>query len=233
MWSMTRCLARWVLVAAMPAAPLLAQNDAALAKVLAQLDAAAAHFNTAQADFSWDQYTQVVKSHDVQKGNIAFRHGAKGTAMIAHILTDNGQPAPRDVLFRDGEISLYQPAMHQETIMAAGTHREQYESYSTLGFGSSGKELSADWKITYKGNDRIDGTDVAVLDLQPKQAGGNQLFTHIVISIDPVRSVSLKQEFFEPSGDTRTSTFTNVVLNKVPDSAFTLKVPKDVQKIRR
>ena len=62
--------------------------------------------------------------------------------MVAHIKTDNDQPSPKDVLFRDGEVRLYQPAIKQETILAAGANRQQYESYSTLGFGGSGKDLT-------------------------------------------------------------------------------------------
>jgi outer membrane lipoprotein-sorting protein len=222
-----------VLCAAVPLHAQTAGDAAALTKVLAELDAASARFQSAQADFSWDQYTSVVQTHDVQKGSIAFRRGSKGTAMVAHILTDNDQAAPRDVLFKDGEVLLYQPSVHQLTIMAAGPHREQWEGYSTLGFGSSGKELEAGWKISYKGMDHIGATSVAVLDLQPKQGSAAQMFTHIVISIDPERSVSLKQEFFEQGGDTRTSTFTNIVLNKAPDKLFTLNVPKDTTKIKR
>ena len=97
-----------------------------LDKVLAQLDAAAARFQSAQADFVWDQYTAVVQSHDVQKGSIAFRRGSKSVAMVAHIKTDNDQPSPKDVLFKNGEVSLYQPQIRQETILAAGENRQQY-----------------------------------------------------------------------------------------------------------
>ena len=51
---------------------MLAQN-AELQKVLAEMDTASAKFQSAQADFVWDQYTAVVQSHDFQKGTIAFR----------------------------------------------------------------------------------------------------------------------------------------------------------------
>ena len=218
-------MAPWTLAAQAPGAD--------LDKVLAQLDAAAARFQSAQADFAWDQYTAVVQNHDVQKGTIAFRRGSKSVAMVAHIKTDNDQPSPKDVLFKDGEVRLYQPQIKQETILSAGANRQQYESYSTLGFGGSGRDLSAQWKINFEGMEKIDGVDTAKLDLTYKQPAPNSMFTHITIWIDPVHSTSLKQEFFESSGDVRTATYTNIQLNKSPDGMFTLKVPSGTNVIRK
>ncbi len=204
-----------------------------LDRVLAELDAASARFASAQADFAWDQYTAVVQNHDVQKGSIAFRRGSKSVAMIAHIKTDNDQPSPKDVLFKDGEVRLYQPQIRQETILAAGANRQQYESYSTLGFGGSGQSLSSQWNIAYGGMEKVDGVDTAKLDLTSKHPAPNAMFTHITIWIDPVHSTSLKQEFFEPSGDVRTATYTNIQLNRSPDSMFALKVPSGTDVIRK
>ncbi len=208
-------------------------TGAELDKVLAQLDAAAARFQSAQADFVWDQYTSVVQSHDVQKGSIAFRRGAKSVAMVAHIKTDNDQPSPKDVLFKDGEVRLYQPQIKQETILAAGANRQQYESYSTLGFGGSGRDLAAQWNIAYQGSEKIDGIDTAKLDLTSKHPAPNSMFTHITIWVDPAHSTSLRQQFFEPSGDTRTATYVNIVQNRSPDSMFNLKTPSGTQVIRK
>ena len=204
-----------------------------LDKVLGQLDAAAARFESAQADFAWDQYTAIVQNHDVQKGNIAFRRGSKSVAMVAHIKTDNDQPSPKDVLFKDGEVRLYQPQIKQETILAAGANRQQYESYSTLGFGGSGRDLAGQWNISYGGMEKVDGVETAKLDLTSKHPTSSAMFTHITIWIDPAHSTSLKQQFFEPSGDVRTATYTNIQLNRSPDSVFALKVPSGTNVIHK
>jgi len=208
-------------------------QSADLDKVLAQLDAAAGRFESAQADFAWDQFTAVVQDHDVQKGTIAFRRGAKSVAMIAHVQTDNGQPSPKDVLFKNGEVELYQPLIKQETVLSAGANRQQYESYSTLGFGGSGHDLTAQWNVAYKGTEKIDGVETAKLDLTSKHPSPNPMFTHITIWVDPAHSTSLKQVFFEPSGDMRTATYSNIQLNRAPDSLFELKVPKGTNVIRK
>lgn len=208
-------------------------QDAQLAKVLAQMDAAAAKFHSAQANFTWDQLTAVVQEHDVQKGTLAIQRGAGGASMVAHVLTENGQPAPKEVLFRNGELQLYQPAIKQETILSAGANREQFESYATLGFGGSGKDLQANWKVSYEGADTVDGVAVAKLNLLPKNPAPNQMFSRIEIYLDPANDTSRKQIFYTPDGDTRVATYTDIKLNGVPDSAFALKVPKGTQVIRK
>ncbi|WP_251106469.1 LolA family protein [Alloacidobacterium dinghuense] len=216
-------------VAAIPA---LAQN-ADLQKILSQMDAASQKFESAQADFSWDQLTAVVQSHEITTGTIAFRRVVSSTEMIAHVKTDNGQPAPKDILYKNGELAYYQPAIKQQTIFSTGANRQQAEGFLTLGFGGSGKDLAANWIINFQGMEAIDGTQTAKLDLTPKQVGSNQMFTHVTIWIDPARAISLKQVFFQESGDTRTAIYSNIQMNQVPASAFALKIPHDVQTIRK
>jgi outer membrane lipoprotein-sorting protein len=206
----------------------MAQN-AELQKVLAEMDTASAKFQSAQADFVWDQYTAVVQSHDYQKGTIAFRRVGNATEMVAHIKTENDQPAQKDVLYKGGELDFYQPALKQETILNAGANVERY---LTLGFGGSGKDLAANWNIAYQGNETIDGVETTKLDLTPKQGGNNQ-FTHITVWVDSKRGISLKQIVFQDSGDSRTAVYSNIKMNSVPASTFTLQVAPGTQKVRK
>ena len=152
----------------------MAQN-AELQKVLAEMDTASAKFQSAQADFVWDQYTAVVQSHDYQKGTIAFRRVGNATEMVAHVKTENDQPARKDVLYKGGELDFYQPALKQETILNAGANVERY---LTLGFGGSGKDLAANWNIAYQGTETIDGVETAKLDLTPKQRRQQPVHAH-------------------------------------------------------
>jgi outer membrane lipoprotein-sorting protein len=204
----------------------VAQN-ADLQKVLVQMDAAAARFQSAQADLTADQYTAVVQSHDIQKGTVAFRRASGAMQMVMHIKTDNDQPAVKDVLYKGSEIDFYQPAVKQETILSASA---DYERYLSLGFGGSGKELSRDWNIAYQGTETIDGIETAKLDLTPKGAASNQL-THITVWIDPKRGLSLRQQIFQDGGDYRTANYSNIKLNTVPESAFTLQIAPGTEKV--
>jgi outer membrane lipoprotein-sorting protein len=204
-----------------------AQN-ADLQKVLSEMDAASAKFQSAQADFSADSYTAVVESHDVQKGTIAFRRAGGATEMIMHVKTDEGQPSLKDVLYKNGELDYYQPTVKQETILKAGSN---YDRYFSLGFGGGGKDLAANWNINYMGTETVDGVEAAKLDLTAKTPSDQ--FTHITIWVDAKRDVSLKQQVFQDSGDSRTAVYSNIKLNDVPASAFTLQIASGTQVQRR
>ena len=166
-----------------------------------------------------------MQEHDVQKGTIAFRREGGDIQMIVHVKTENDQPAPKDVLYKGGELDLYQPTIKQETILSAGKDRDSFESYATLGFGASGKALASSWNVTYEGVDTIDGTKVAKLNLAPKHPTASQMFTHIEIWVDPETATSKKQLFYTSSGDTRTTLYSGLKMNSAQESLFVLKVP--------
>lgn len=214
-------------VALLGSAAALGQN-ADLQKVLGQMDAASSRFQSAQADFTADSYTAVVDSHSIQKGTIAFRRNGDKVEMSMHVKTEDGQPSEKYVLYKNGELDYYQPAVKQETIMKGGSN---YDRYFSLGFGGSGHALAADWNIKYQGTEAVNGTQTAKLDLTPKTPSDQ--FTHITIWLDAKRGVSLKQEVFQSSGDTRTAVYSNIKMNSVPDSAFDLHVASGTQVQRR
>jgi outer membrane lipoprotein-sorting protein len=191
------------------------------AKVLAQMDAASAKFQSTQADFKWDVLQSVVNEHDVQSGTVYFERHGDSTSMAAYIK----QPAEKTVFFNGGTLTLLQPDIKQETLFSAGSNRGQYESFLTLGFGGSGKDLQSNWTVTCQGMESIDGTQTAKLDLKPKQQSVANMFSHVTVWIDPAQSLGLKQIFYEPSGDNRTATYTGIKYNtKIPAEMFK---PKD------
>lgn len=206
-----------------------AQN-ADLQKVMSQMDASSAKFQDCEADFSADLFTAVVQDHEIQTGTTAFRRNGGSIEMSTQIKTDNSQPSERDLLYKDGQLSFYQPALKQETIFSAGANRGEYDSLLATGFGASGKELTSAWNVTYQGMDSVGGTQTAKLDLVPKQQSVKNNVSHLTIWIDLSRDISLKQVMYQPSGDTRTVTYSNIRYNThLPASLFTLKVPSGTQ----
>jgi outer membrane lipoprotein-sorting protein len=186
-------------------------------KVLAQMDTASAKFQSTQADFKWDVLQSVVNEHDIQSGTIYFERHGDSTSMAAYIK----QPAPKSVFFDGSTLTLLQPEIKQETLFSAGSNHAQYESFLTLGFGGSGKDLQSNWTIDCQGMEPIDGVQTAKLDLKPKQQSVANMFSHVTVWIDPTRSLGLKQIFYEPSGDNRTATYTGIKYNtKVPADMF-------------
>lgn len=202
-------------------APIARAQSCDTAKVLAQMDAASAKFQSTQADFNWDVLQSVVNEHDIQTGTIYFERHSDSISMAAYIK----QPAEKSVFFDGSTLTLLQPEIKQETLFSAGSNRGQYESFLTLGFGGSGKDLQQNWTITCQGMEPINGTQTAKLDLKPKQQSVANTFSHVTVWIDPSRSLSLKQIFYEPSGDNRTATYSAIKYNnRIPADIFK---PKD------
>ena len=189
--------------------PMARAQSCDTAKVLAQMDAASTKFQSTQADFKWDVLQSVVNEHDIQSGTIYFERHGVSTSMAAYIK----QPADKAVFYDGSTLTLLQPEIKQETLFSAGSNRGQYESFLTLGFGGSGKDLESNWTVICQGTEPIEGTQTARLDLKPKQQSVANMFSHVTVWIDPTRSLGLKQIFYEPSGDNRTATYTNIKYN--------------------
>jgi len=230
---------RWWMVCLMAVcvagpANLLAQSGqkAQLDKVLDQMNVASTHFRSAAAKFNADMYTAVVQEHEEQGGTIAFRRVRSSAEMKLHIMSEGGQATSRELLYKDGVLDYYEPNLKQETIYSAGKNRQTYESFLTIGFGGSGRELVKDWQVSFEGMETLDGVKVAKLNLVSKSQSVRDNFSHVQVWIDPSRSIAYKQEFFMSSGDTRTVTYSDIRYNTpLPDSAFRIKVAPGTKRI--
>ena len=207
-----------------------ADHNSRLETVLKQMDTASGQFRNAEADFVWDQYQKVVNETDTQKGKVYYRRTGKGeTQMAANIQS----PEQRYLIFSDGKVRLYQPRIEQVNEYDAGKNRQQFQSFLVLGFGGSGHDLQKQFDVTFGGNEDIDGVKTAKLELSPKAPNVKNMFSQIVIWIDPARGLSLRQQFFEPSGDYRLAHYTNIKLNgKVPDDVFKLHTSGSVKTVK-
>ncbi len=195
-----------------------------LEKVLAQLDAASAKFKSAQADFSWDAYQAVVQEHDVQTGVIYFEKRSGATRMAAYFKPAGGESASKIVVYDGSQLQFYQPSIKQMQILRAGANSGQYESFISLGFGGSGSDLEKTWTVTLMGKEAMNGVQVVKLDLKPKAQNIQNMFSHVTVWLDPARGVGLKQIFYQPSGDQRICTYTNIKYNQpVSEAVFHIK----------
>jgi outer membrane lipoprotein-sorting protein len=184
------------------------------------MDKARASFNSIQADFVWEQYTFVVHDTDIQKGKVYFRRAGHDIEMAADIT----EPNEKYVLFARGKVQMFLPTANRVTVYNAGKNREEVESFLVLGFGGGGHELLKSFDVKYLGTDQADGLETSELDLTPKSEKVRKMFPHIVLWIDPVRGISVKQKLFQPDGDYRLATYSDIRVNqKISDSVFKLK----------
>ena len=188
--------------------------------VLNSMDQAAAGFHNAQADFAADQYQKVVNDHDIQKGTIYFRRQGDQVEMAA----DFTAPDKKYVVFSNGMVSYYQPAIDQVTQYSAGKNKADFESFLVLGFGGRGHDLEKSYDVKFGGMEQVEGVNAGKLELTPKSPKVLSMFNKITLWIDPARGVSVQQRFDEPSGDYRVTKYSNIQLNKkISNDAFKLK----------
>jgi outer membrane lipoprotein-sorting protein len=200
------------------AAPMQAPAQSQLNSVLSQMDAASARFKNAQANVRYDNYTRVVNDHDIETGSIYIERTGTAEQMgaVFYNVGPDNKPAstPARIVSFDGPtLRIFTVGTNQVDLFKAGANQAKYDSFLTLGFGGSGKDLQRIWDITDQGPDTIDGTKTEKLDLVSKDADVKNMFTHITIWIDPTRGVSLKQIFYAPNGDNRIATYSNIRLN--------------------
>jgi outer membrane lipoprotein-sorting protein len=209
-----------LVVAANPATSHAQPKPGHLDAVLRQMDAASLKFQSAEADFRWDLYERVVKQTTTQTGTIYFKKQGTTTVMSAKIVS----PSIKIIEFRNGMVRLFDPGTDHLTTIDATKNKAQFESFLTVGFGGSGKDLANAWTISDLGDETIDGVQTAKLDLVAKDPAVRNNCTHMTIWVDPVRGVQLKQSIYMPSEDYRTAVYANIKYNqKVDEKPYQIK----------
>lgn len=211
----------------------------ALDAVLKKMDATAASFHSAQADFEWQNYERVIDEiYEIDTGTIYYRRSGKEVEMMAEVKKagdslDKLKPEPKYVLFTGGKIRLYQPKIDQVTEFDVGKNRSDFEGYIVLGFGGSGQDLVKAFDVTYLGQEKIDGIQTAQLRLVPKSEKVKNIYKEIFLWVDLERGISVQQKLVEPSGDYRLAKYSNIQVNgkKIPDDVFRLKTTSKTQTV--
>lgn len=198
----------------------LAQGQSAdLDHVLVQMDAAARAFHTAEANFTFDQYTKVVDETDTQKGKLYFRRQGKEAEMAA----DFSEPR-QYAIYSAGKAQLYNPKTDTVNEYKADKNRAQVEAFLLLGFGGGGHDLLSTYDVQYEGTETVGGAATSKLELVPKSKELRNTISKIVLWVDPVEGVSRQQQMFFPGGDYRLAKYSDIQINKkLPDGVFKLK----------
>jgi outer membrane lipoprotein-sorting protein len=216
-----RVALQWLLCAVILVVPAFADSDAGLEKILAKMDETATKFRTAQANFTWTTFNSVVNEESGrQTGKIYFQRNGNETEMAADI----DPPDAQQVIFSRGKIQLYKSRTETVDVYDASAHREEFETFLVLGFGSSGDEMRKTFDMTYGGEEKVDGSDTVRLELVPKSDKIKQHFSQIILWINPQTGISVQQKLMETDGDYRLAKYSGIQLGqKIPSKVFQLK----------
>jgi outer membrane lipoprotein-sorting protein len=199
---------------------LAAAQAPTLESVLKKMDATAATFQSAQANFEFDQYQHVVDEHDISKGTVYYRRTGQQIEMMA----DFRQPDQKFVLYKEGKLQVYQPRIERVMEYSAGANHQEIETFLVLGFGGSGQDLKKSFDVTYQGEESIGAIKTAKLQLIPKSEKVRGSFPEIILWIDLDRGISVQQELTQTQGDYRLAKYSDVKVNgKINNDVFRLK----------
>jgi outer membrane lipoprotein-sorting protein len=200
-----------------------------LQTVLAQMSRTAKSFNNVQADFEWETYTFAVKMTDIQTGKSYFR--IKGQNLEA--MLDVKAPDPKQVLYKDGKVSIYDPNINRITEREVSKNKSDVDAVMSLGFGGSGDDLMKSYDVKWIGWETINGIRTAKMELTGKTANLQKAFSKAVIWIDPERDIAIQQQFFQLSKDYRLTRYHNIKLNeKMSGDVFKLRTKSDTEKVK-
>jgi outer membrane lipoprotein-sorting protein len=127
---------------------------------------------------------------------------------------------------------MYEPKINQITEPDVSKNKASVESFLSLGFGARGDDLPKDYDVKMEGWENIDSVKTAKLALVPKNEKLRNTYNKIILWIDPVRDVSLQQQFFESAGNYRLTHYASLKINgRLPSDAFNINTsahPKTV-----
>ncbi len=196
------------------------QDASALDSVMRKMDETSAHFQTAQADFVFDQYQKVVDETDTQKGTVYYRKAGQQIEMMAEF-TD---PDKKFVLYKNGKLQVYQPKIEQVMEYSAGANQQELESLMVLGFGGSGQDLKKSYDVTYQGEETVNNISTAKLQLIPKNDKLRGNLPQIILWIDLANGISVQQKLMQTQGDYRLAKYSAIKVNaKINNDVFRLK----------
>ena len=207
-------------VASLPAA---AQSAPA---ALSRLDSASAGFKAATANIERITHTAVINESLTELGSLRLLRN-KGAVQLYLEIT---KPDPKTYAFRERKAEVYFPKIQTVQEYDVGKQKGLVEQFILLGFGTSGKDLAKSYDVKYIAEESIGPQKASRLELSPKSAKTREYFTKVELWINH-EGRTLRQKFYQTSGDTTTVTYTNLVWNPALTPAdLSLKLPAGVKR---
>ena len=217
------CATIWLLVA-------FTAHAQQLDQLLRRLDQSAASFTGARADVKVATYTASIHQTDTDSGSILVREISPGKIEFRiDIAGDNAYA----LLVRGSEIEYYHPQNNTIDVYELGKYRNTAQTLMALGFGTSGRDLKANYSIANLRRETVDGQQSISMDLTPKSADLMEK-THlqkVEVSLAESNLLPVREKFSFKGGDTRTADYSHVQTRlKIPSSA--LDLPKNAKKTK-
>lgn len=196
--------------------------------ILNRMDQAAPQFHSILANLQMTTYTAIISDTTTDSGNFSMQRG-KGGAVRA-IIDFSGQKDAREIAFFGKTIRIYYPNLKVFQDYDLGKNSDVLNQFLLLGFGSSGRDLKQAYDVSSEGTEKIAGQDTTKLLLISKDIKVKDKLARIEIWIPASAAYPVQQQFFEPSGNYRRVTYSNIKLNAPIKGNLELKLPSGAKR---
>lgn len=196
--------------------------------VLARMDRAAPSFRGMTADVQMKTFTAILSDTTTENGTLKMQRLKTGE--VRAIIDFSAQTDARVIAFLGNIVRIYYPNLKAYQDYEVGKNTDVLNQFLLLGFGSSGRQLAQSYQISQEGSEKVAGQDTAKLLLMPKDPKVKEHLAKIEMWVPNDAAYPVQQQFYEPSGNYRIVTYTNIKINPPLHGALELKLPKGVKK---
>ncbi len=198
--------------------------------ILARMDKAAPSFKGVSADLKMTTFTKVLDSKDVESGTMQMQR-MKSKEPRA-VIDFSAATDSRILTFEGKSIRIFYPKLNEYSEYGLGKSGNVLNQFLLLGFGSSGKDLSASYDISNEGTEKVGTSNTTKLLLDPKSPEVKERIQKVEIWIPEGATSPIQQKFYQPSGNYTLVLYSNVVLNPVGQK-LEYKVPASARKQKK
>jgi outer membrane lipoprotein-sorting protein len=197
--------------------------DEALDTILERMDKAAPSFHAMSANVDMIEYQKILDDRTTDKGTLKMQRKGKNVRAIVTF-------PDRVIGFLGDIVRVYFPNTNTYTDYKIGENSNVLNQFLLLGFGSSGRELAQSYNITLERAENVAGRQTSKLVLLPKDPKVKERLTKIDVWIPTDGANPVQQQFYEPSGNWRKATYSDMVVNPPIQGTLEMKLPPGAKK---
>jgi outer membrane lipoprotein-sorting protein len=196
--------------------------------VLKRMDKAAPAFRAMTADVQMVTYTAIIGDTTTENGTLQMQRLKPND--VRAIIDFSHQSDARVIAFLGRIVRIYYPNLKTYQDYEVGKNSDVLNQFLLLGFGSQGRDLAQSYTITSEGSGKVAGQDTEKLLLIPKDPKVKERLTKIEMWVPNDAAYPVQQQFYEPSGNYRKVTYTDIKLNPSLKRPLELKLPPGVKR---
>lgn len=179
--------------------------------ILSRMDASAPAFKGITANLRMVTHTAILNDDSTQNGVLHMRRLKPGEVRALIDFTDAKDK--HSVAFGERTVKMYYPNLNLVQVYDLGKNAKLIDEYMLLGFGSSGKDLQANYEIQDGGSEQVGGRKTTRLELIPKSKDAQERLSKAEIWFPEDADYPVQQKFYQPNGNFTLVTYSDFQLN--------------------